>query len=222
MEDPSRLPAFFDEKFPGVTDYISHEELLAAFEKNPHLPLISIKCAPYHFSSSAVILGDAAHAMVPFYGQGMNAGLQDVEVLFATLDKHINEAIAGGYSEAQAVNDETIRAAAFAEYSSTRVPDGHAINDLALQNYVEMRAAVLSPLYRAHKFVDEMLSLYLPSLGWKSKYARVSFGTERYSDVVASSNRQSRLLGRAIGLLLGLPPAILTFSFLYNRFWKRR
>ncbi|KAK0516305.1 hypothetical protein JMJ35_000908 [Cladonia borealis] len=86
---PSLLPQFFHTHFPGVTPTLIHEQdLITQFTSNPHLPLISIKCSPHHFSSSAVILGDAAHAMVPFYGQGMNAGLEDVRVLFSFLDAH--------------------------------------------------------------------------------------------------------------------------------------
>ena len=65
---PSSLPAFFDKHFPGVTDLITPDALIASFETNPHLPLLSIKCSPHHFSSSGVIVGDAANSMVPFYG----------------------------------------------------------------------------------------------------------------------------------------------------------
>lgn len=186
---PSSVPGFFDRYFPGVTGLIPPQELVASFEQNPHLPLISIKCRPHHFSSSVVLLGDAAHAMVPFYGQGMNTGLEDVRTLFAFLDKH-----AGGD-----------RARALEEYTAYRVPDAHSINDLALQNYVEMRAGVLSPAYRLRKFLEESLSKYLPSLGWQTKYSRVSFSNERYSEVIARSEYQGKILMRAFGAVVGTP-----------------
>ncbi|KAG8407713.1 kynurenine 3-monooxygenase, mitochondrial precursor [Metarhizium acridum] len=64
--NPAQLPSFFDQYFPGVTDLIPGESLISSFQSTPHLPLISLKCRPYHYSSSAVIVGDAAHAMVPF------------------------------------------------------------------------------------------------------------------------------------------------------------
>lgn len=183
-----------------MTALIPPAELIASFHRNPHLPLISIKCNPYHYGSSVVVLGDAAHAMVPFYGQGMNAGLEDVRILFDILDKHarMDELSAGA-------DPSTSRERALAEYTAVRIPDAHAINDLALQNYVEMRASVLSPVYRLRKFLEEALSKYLPSLGWQTKYARVSFGNERYSEVVARSEHQGKMLVRGFVGLLGVP-----------------
>ncbi len=200
--DPPELPAFFDSHFPGVTSLISPAELISSFQTNPHLPLISIKCQPYHFSSSVVIIGDAAHAMVPFYGQGMNAGLEDVRILFSIIDKHAStETNDPNHPE---VSDAAFqRATALNEYSTLRVADAHAINDLALQNYVEMRASVLSRIYRLRKFLEELLSVHVPSLGWHTQYSRVSFGNERYSDVVSRSQHQGKVLTRGLlGLLL--------------------
>ncbi|OTA95001.1 hypothetical protein M434DRAFT_394208 [Hypoxylon sp. CO27-5] len=199
--DSSKLPVFFDHHFPGVTSLIEPSELISSFERNPHLPLISIKCQPYHYSSSVVILGDAAHAMVPFYGQGMNAGLEDVRILFSILDKHAN-AENNNPDSPGSVDPSFQRGMALAEYSALRVPDAHAINDLALQNYVEMRASVLSPTYRLRKFLEEFMSVHLPSLGWQTKYSRVSFGNERYSEVVAKSDHQGKVLLRGLITIL--------------------
>ncbi|KAI1432760.1 FAD/NAD(P)-binding domain-containing protein [Xylaria sp. CBS 124048] len=196
--NPSDLPAFFDSHFPGVTSLIPPNDLISSFQSNPHLPLISIKCRPYHFSSSAVIIGDAAHAMVPFYGQGMNAGFEDVFVLFSLLDKHATGATSG-------LQKATSRVDALNEYSTLRVADAHAINDLALQNYVEMRALVLSPIYRLRKSLEEFLSAHVPSLGWHTQYSRVSFGNDRYSDVVARSKYQGEMLTRGLITLLASP-----------------
>ncbi|KAI9052019.1 hypothetical protein LZ554_004273 [Drepanopeziza brunnea f. sp. 'monogermtubi'] len=192
--DPSSIPTFFDTYFPGVTSLISPDVLISSFITNPHLPLISIKCQPYHFGSSVVILGDAAHAMVPFYGQGMNAGLEDVHVLFTILDSHTTP------SHFTSPPSPSARAQALAKYSRLRTPDAHAINDLALENYTEMRASVISPLYKARKWLEENISIWVPGLGWATKYSRVSFGNERYSAVVRRSERQGRLL---MGALLG-------------------
>ena len=205
----SLIPIAFDKYFPGVTSLIPPEELIASFRKNPHLPLISIKCKPHHFSSSVVIVGDAAHAMVPFYGQGMNAGLEDVRILFDILDKHARNADSSLAVETGSVSPAVARTSerelALAEYTAVRVPDAHAINDLALQNYVEMRSSVLSPTYRLRKALEEWLSVYVPRLGWQTKYSRVSFGNERYSEVVAKSAHQGKVLVRGIIGSIGLP-----------------
>ena len=201
FEDLSRdpeglLPRFFEGNFPGVSpNLISTTNLIAQFTSNPHLPLISIKCSPYHFSSSAVILGDAAHAMVPFYGQGMNAGLEDVRVLFSCLDAHGVYDSIYNYDDSGTGGKEretraSRRAEALAAYTAQRTPDAAAINDLALRNYLEMRSGVVSPVYLVRKWVEETLSVYLPALGWRTQYSRVSFSNERYSEVIRAVRRQ--------------------------------
>lgn len=135
--------------------------------------------------------------MVPFYGQGMNAGMEDVRTLFSILDKH-STAESNNPEDPTAFDATIQRGLALAEYSELRVPDAHAINDLALQNYVEMRASVLSPAYRLRKFLEEFLSVHVPSLGWHTKYSRVSFGNERYSEVVSKSDHQGKMLLNAL------------------------
>lgn len=193
----TELEPFFKKNFPGVCpDLIAPEDLQTQFCGNPHLPLISIKCTPYHYKSSVVILGDAAHAMVPFYGQGMNAGLEDVRVLFDFLDEHGVYEPRLGDANAQ----EIARGVALAEYTAQRTPDAAAINDLALRNYEEMRAGVQSPLYKTRKWIEDRIHLYMPSLGWNTQYGRVSFDNQRYSEVEKAVQRQGRILVGTLGL----------------------
>ena len=175
------LISTFNQYFPGVTTHIQPDDLVSQFKRNPHLPLINIKCSPHHFSDSVVIVGDAANAMVPFYGQGMNAGLESVRVLFSKLDEVSNT------SEA------------LAAYTAERTRDVHAIADLAIANYIEMRSSVTSPLYKLRKYVEESLDKYWPWLGWATQYSRVSFSSMRYSDVIKRSKKQKHVL---TGLLL--------------------
>ncbi|KAF1990296.1 kynurenine 3-monooxygenase [Aulographum hederae CBS 113979] len=193
---PESLIPFFRENFPGVvSDLIPEEEIKRQYNSNPHLPLISIKCTPYHHGSSVVILGDAAHAMVPFYGQGMNAGLEDVRVLFDHLDAHTASVVSSNSARAEA------RAAALETYTAQRHPDAVSINDLALRNYKEMNHDVTSPIYMLRKRIEESLNTYFPKSGWATQYSRVSFGNERYSDVQKSAQRQGRILTRVMGAL---------------------
>ena len=180
-----------DRLIPGI-------DLKAQYEQNPHLPLITIKCSPHHYSSTAVILGDSAHAMVPFYGQGMNAGLEDVRVLFSFLDKAPDTA----EGRAQALND----------YSKQRTPDASTICDLALRNYQEMRADVTSPTYRARKWREEKLSVMVPRLGWATQYSRVSFGNERYSDVERMAEQQKTVLLWSLTGLTGVIATAATYG----------
>lgn len=209
--DPKGVPAFFDEHFPGVTKLIDHASLISSFTNNPHLPLISIKCKPYHFLDSVVILGDAAHAMVPFYGQGMNAGLEDVRVLYSVLDKEKRNF--------PLLSTEACRSLALSVYSEIRKADAHAINDLALQNYTEMRASVVSPVYKFRKWLEETLSVYVPRLGWQTKYSRVSFSNERYSEIVRKSERQGKLI--LVGLVGVLTSPFVMGGLLAYYRWRR-
>jgi kynurenine 3-monooxygenase len=219
--NPSRLPAFFDEHFPGVTSLISEKDLVSSFKANPHLPLISLKCSPYHYGSSGVIIGDAAHAMVPFYGQGMNAGMEDVRVLFSVLDKHMHMAESNNPTpdETEDHVSSIQLSQALTEYSLVRAPDAHTINDLALQNYVEMRSSVLSRRYRLRKFLEEFVSVNFPSFGWHTKYARVSFSNEAYSEIVRKSEHQGKCLMRGFFALVAGPPVLagLLCAYKYRR-----
>lgn len=192
---PQTLFEFFGLHFPGVCpELISEAALQEQFITNPHLPLISIKCNPHHFGSSVVILGDAAHAVLPFYGQGLNAGLEDVRILFDHLDKY------GVYDVSTSLDSRaSARAAAFQAYTDHRTADTHAINDLSKQNYLEMRWGVTSPLYKARKVVEEALARYVPRLGFQTQYTRVSFSNQRYSEVVRAVRRQSVFLGVCFG-----------------------
>ena len=178
--DDGGIEPFFQRHFPGTADLVGPVQLKQQFKQNPHLPLISIKCSPHHHSSSGVILGDAAHAMVPFYGQGMNAGLEDVRVLFSNFDAHPSTS-AG-------------RAEALEAYSRERVEDAHTINDLALANYWEMHAGVRSTTYLIRKKVEEFLSDKVPSSGFATQYSRVSFSNQRYSNVIRVVARQKKML----------------------------
>lgn len=189
---------YFQQKFPGVVpELVSEEELRHQYATYPHLPLISIKCSPYHYGDSGVIVGDSAHAMVPFYGQGMNAGLEDVRVLFEFLDKHPGD-----------------KSKALHEYTKQRTPDAHTINDLSFGNYREMASDVKRPLYLLRKWVEEQLYLYVPCIGWATQYSRVSFSNMRYSEVQKAAQKQAKILNGVAGFILA---SSITSAFWFSR-----
>lgn len=134
--------------------------------------------------------------MVPFYGQGMNAGLEDVRVLFDLFDAY------GVYNLSDSTTSvrETALAAALEAYTTQRAPDVATINDLALQNYEEMRSGVQSSIYKIRKWLEETVNIYFPSLGWRTQYTRVSFENQRYSEVEKAVRRQGRILMGLLGL----------------------
>ncbi|KAF1949147.1 kynurenine 3-monooxygenase-like protein [Byssothecium circinans] len=186
LDASGKVIEYFTTNFPGVVpSLITEKDLRTQYTTNQHLSLISIKCTPYHYGTSGVIVGDAAHAMVPFYGQGMNAGLEDIRVLFDFIDAYPND-----------------RAQALEEYSNQRTPDAHTINDLALRNYREMATDVTKPLYLLRKWLEEKLDLHLPGVGWATQYSRVTFSNMRYSEVLWRAQRQAGFLNGVVGVLL--------------------
>jgi hypothetical protein len=144
-----------------------------------------------------VILGDAAHAMVPFYGQGMNAGMEDVMLLQEMLLRYPN-------SLADALD----------AYTTFRHEDAVAICDLAMYNYEEMRAHVRSPLYLFRKTVEGYLNRLLPSY-IVPLYTMVSFTTIRYSEAMRRSRRQGRWIWIASGVVLAIVFGLLTRAGIY-------
>lgn len=193
--NPTDVVSFFQHHFPHVCpDLIPEAELLEQFTINPHLPLISLKCRPHHYDDSVVIVGDAAHAILPFYGQGLNAGLEDVRILFSLLDEHISNSKA-----ASPDNTSAARGAALAAYSELRIPDTFAINTLSRINYDEMRQGVTSSFYRLRKAIEETLYARWPRAGWATQYSRVCFTNQRYSEAQRRARQQGRILAYVAG-----------------------
>merc|ERR1712011_7389 len=150
------------------------------FFANRYLPLVSVKCFPYHVSSSSVIMGDAAHAMVPFYGQGMNCGMEDVLVLKDMLQRFPGD-----------------RKRAFEEYSKHRNPDAEAMCDLAMYNYIEMRDLTARLSFFLRKKLDNFLFWIAPSK-WVPLYTSVTFSRMRYSNCISNRKWQDDLLDSVI------------------------
>lgn len=168
--------AFFEREFPDSIPLIGREKIISDYKKNPVGDLISVKCSPYHYEDKCVIVGDAAHAMVPFYGQGMNCGFEDCLVMHTILDKHHGDL-----------------AKALEEYSVTRNPDAEAIIDLAMYNYLEMRDHVNSRLFVLRKHFDNFLYWLFPN-SWIPLYTMTTFTRIPYHEVIERSKKQDKIV----------------------------
>lgn len=167
----------FKEYFPDALQLIGEEELLEDFFANPAGPLVTVKMQKYNYKDLVVMLGDAIHAMVPFYGQGMNAGFEDVEVLMKLLKKcTLSEAIQS--------------------FTEVRRADAHAICDLALYNYTEMSTLVLSRRYLAKKWLYSWLHRLAPTT-FVPLYSMVSFSQIPYNQAIQQKERQEMLVNCA-------------------------
>ena len=149
------IKEFFATQFPDALALIPN--IAEEFTNNPTGALGTVKCSPWHYKNKNVILGDAAHAIVPFYGQGMNASFEDVTVFDAILDAHEGDW-------------ETI----FKVYEKTRKADTDAIADLAIDNYYEMRDHVANPIFKEKRAIEMALEKEFPN-NYFSKYSMVTF-----------------------------------------------
>lgn len=180
------IASFLVENFPDAISLMGLENAVYAFEHHPKASLLSIKCNTYHVDGGkCIIIGDAAHAMVPFYGQGMNCGFEDVRVLMEMMEKHNND-----------------RRLAFEEYSVTRQKDLDAIIDLAKNNYQEMSHKVSSKKYLLRRLLNIVLGKLLKG-NWLPLYTMVSFRSDiSYYKAVEISKRQDKILNYLQGLIL--------------------
>ena len=166
---------FFEEHFADALPHMPtfHED----WEENPESSLVTVRCAPWTMNNSIALIGDAAHAIVPFYGQGMNCGFEDCRVLNDCLD---------------ATGDDWTRALAL--YEEFRVRDGHAIADLALYNFVEMRDRVADERFLRQKKIEAFLHMRYPTK-FVPQYSLVTFRDDvPYSEAQRIGAEQDALM----------------------------
>ncbi|XP_076025366.1 kynurenine 3-monooxygenase isoform X2 [Genypterus blacodes] len=171
---------FFQKYFPDAIPLIGVDALKRDYFRLPAQAMVSVKCSLYHIGDKCVIMGDAAHAVVPFYGQGMNAGFEDC-IVFEELMDQFNEDFS----------------AVLPEYTRVRVPDDHAIADLAMYNYIEMRAHVNSKWFLFRKHVDNFLHFLMPKK-IIPLYTMVTFTRTRYHKAVERWHWQNRVINSGL------------------------
>ena len=138
--------------------------------------MITVKCSPWHVAARSLLLGDVAHAIVPFFGQGMNCAFEDCTCLLELLDRHGSD-----------------WAKVFSEFERSRKENADAIADLALENFVEMRDRVADPRFLFKKKVELTLEAKYPRL-FVPKYSMVTFHRVPYSVALARGRIQDAML----------------------------
>jgi kynurenine 3-monooxygenase len=181
---------FFDEEFPDAVPLMP--TLPEDFRENPTGSLVTIRCAPWSYKDKVALIGDAAHAVVPFYGQGMNAAFEDCVVLDECLAEFPDN-----------------RERAFAEYYKKRKVNTDALADLAIENFIEMRDKTASRAFRAKKKLDHLLEAALPGM-YLPLYAMVTFTRMPYLQAARRARLQDRIVyGGLISLLVLLIAVLL-------------
>ena len=170
LDSEKKVQNFFAKEFPDTLELMP--DLTTEFFKNPTAPLGTIKCFPWQFQGKNLILGDAAHAIVPFYGQGMNAAFEDVFEFDTALEAHHD-------------NWE----AAFLSFQQKRKKDTDGIADLAIDNFHEMKDHVANPVFQQKRTLEMALETALPNT-YFSKYSMVTFREDM-------GYNQAMLVGRA-------------------------
>jgi kynurenine 3-monooxygenase len=173
--------AFFKEQFADA--YALMPDFDEDWMENPNASLVIIRCYPWTRAGKIALIGDASHAIVPFYGQGMNSGFEDCFVLDRLMDEHGDDW------------DKLLK-----EYEMERKPDGDAIADLAMRNFVEMRDLTGDPEFLLRKKIEARFSKKYPDK-WTPLYSLVTFSAKvRYSEAQALGKRQDELMAEIMNM----------------------
>lgn len=181
LDSEEKVNDFFKATFADA--FTLMPSLTADFFNNPTSSLVTVKCFPWIKEDKFALIGDAAHAIVPFFGQGMNCGFEDCLVLNGLIDTHHE-------------NWELI----LKEYQALRKPDADAIAELALNNFVEMRDKVADPKFLLQKKIEAAFSKKYPGK-WIPAYAQVTFSPHiRYSEALMNSTKQEAIMQQVMAM----------------------
>jgi kynurenine 3-monooxygenase len=174
LKDEDTLVDFFANYFPDTKEVIP--DLVRDFFKNPTSYLAIMKCYPWTYEDKVALIGDSSHAIVPFYGQGMNAGFEDISVLSEMIAQYGDDW-------------KTI----FAEYQKSRKPNADAIAELSRRNFVEMSSKTADERFLLQKKIEKWFSDKHPDK-WLPLYSRVTFSLQPYAEALAIGDRQNEIM----------------------------
>ena len=174
LTTPADVVRFFESRFPDALRLMPH--LADNYFTNPTGAMVTVKCSPWHVEGRALLLGDAAHAIVPFFGQGINCGFEDCTRLMELLD--------GAGPDWPRVFDA---------FENDRKINADAIADMAIENFTEMRDRVADSRFLFRKKVELALEAKYPQI-FVPKYAMVTFHRIPYSVALARGAVQDQIL----------------------------
>ena len=171
---PEKVRDFFSQQFPDATALMP--DLTTLFRNNPTGSLVTLKCFPWHYEDKVLLLGDAAHAIVPFFGQGMNCAFEDCTILDECIETYWPD-----------------WARIFESFGRRRKENTDAIADMALANYVEMRDLVNDPAFQIKQKVGFLLERRFPDV-FIPRYSMVSFHRVPYTEALHRGEIQDEIL----------------------------
>ena len=174
LKEQKDVEVFFEKNFPDSIEVIP--KLAEDFFKNPTSTLVTMKCFPWTYEDKVALIGDACHAIVPFYGQGMNAGFEDISVLYEMIEKYGDDW-------------KTI----FSEYQNSRKPNADAIAELSYRNFMEMSSKTADDNFLLQKKIEKLFSDKHPDK-WIPLYSRVTFSDRPYSEALAIGDLQNEIM----------------------------
>jgi kynurenine 3-monooxygenase len=180
LKSPEQVMDFFQTTFSDAVPLMP--TLIEDFFKNPTSSLITVRCYPWVRNEKNLILGDASHAIVPFYGQGMNAGFEDCRILGEMIDQYQGD-----------------WPLILQKFQQSRKPDADAISELALQNFIEMRDRVANPKFLIRKKIEARLHELYPEQ-WMPLYSMVTFSDMRYSEAFAAGKKQEQIMNEIMSM----------------------
>lgn len=178
LRTDEQVQAFFEKNYPDAVPLMP--TLAHDYRANPNGSLVTVRCFPWQWGGKVAVLGDAAHAVVPFYGQGMNCAFEDCRVLARCLAEHPSD-----------------QRAALEAFERERKPNADAIADMALDNFIEMRDKVADPLFRYRKRVEQTLHRLFPD-AVHPQYNLVSFSTVPYTEARRRGRELDAVLDRVV------------------------
>jgi kynurenine 3-monooxygenase len=174
LADGNHVKNFFKKTFPDALALMP--DLWEDYNSNPVSSLVTVRCFPWR-RNNTFLVGDAAHAIVPFYGQGMNAGFEDCRILNDLLSSN---------------NDDWEKS--LTDFQNDRKPDADAIAQLAFDNFIEMRDLVDDPEFLLRKKIEAKLHALYPAR-WIPLYSMVTFNDNiRYADAYSTGQKQLRIM----------------------------